>query len=60
MRRLTRFFNTWAAVTRIHRYADQQYEWTEQDRQAKKLWMRQNAQAVIAEYQELVRQQVGR
>jgi hypothetical protein len=33
MRRLTRFFNTWAAVTRIHRYADQQHEWTEEDRQ---------------------------
>ena len=27
---------------------------------AKKLWMRQNAPAVIAEYQKLVRQQVGR
>ena len=57
MRWLTRFINTWAAVTRIHRYADQQHEWTEQDRQAKKLWMRQNAPAVIAEYQKLVRQQ---
>ena len=28
--------------------------------QAKKLWMRQNAQAVIAEHQKLVRQQEGR
>ena len=27
---------------------------------AKKLWMRQNAQAVIAEHQKLVRQQEGR
>ena len=27
---------------------------------AKKLWMRQNAQAVITEYQKLVRQQEGR
>ena len=27
---------------------------------AKKLWMRQNAQAVITEYQKLVRQQQGR
>jgi len=27
---------------------------------AKKLWMRQNAPAVIAEYQKLVRQQEGR
>ena len=24
----------WTAVTRIHRYADEQHEWTEQDRQA--------------------------
>ena len=54
------FFNTWAAVARIHRYADQQHEWTDEDRQAKKLWMRQNAPAVIAEYQKLVRQQKGR
>ena len=34
MRRLTRFLNTWTAVTRIHRYADQQHEWTEENRQA--------------------------
>ena len=34
MRRLTRFFNTWTALSRIHRYADSQHEWTEEDRQA--------------------------
>lgn len=45
MRRLTRFFNTWAAVTRIHRYADQQHEWTEQDRQALAAFLRSPAGA---------------
>ena len=34
MRRFTRFFNTWAALSRIHRYADSQHEWTEEDRRA--------------------------
>ena len=34
MRRFTRFFNTWAALSRVHRYADSQHEWTEKDRQA--------------------------
>ena len=60
MRRFTRFINTWTALSRIHRYADSQQGWTEQDRQAKKLWMRQNAREVIVEYQKLVRQQEGR
>ena len=45
MRRLTRFFNTWAAVTRIHRYADQQHEWTEEDRQALAAFLRSPAGA---------------
>ena len=34
MRRLTRFISTWMTVSRIHRYADSQTEWTEADRRA--------------------------
>jgi hypothetical protein len=45
MRRFTRFFNTWAAVTRVHRYADQQHEWTEEDRQALASFLRSPAGA---------------
>ena len=45
MRRLTRFLNTWAALTRIHRYADQQHEWTEEDRQALAAFLRTPAGA---------------